>query len=560
MLGSEPRHRRHAAGPFPPGAIREGHRPRRTAVRRARRGAAAVLLLAAGCGGDGGGAGDGGTAIVGMRSDFSGFNSITNVSQYTDEVIKYGLFTPLVQYDDDLDVRPWLAASWELEGDTAVVFALREDVLWHDGTPVTAEDVAFTFELAKDSATASLLGQAYLSQVASVEVLGPHRVRFSFSGPHAQALEDFWWAPMPRHLLAEVPPGELRNAPFNRRPVGSGPYRFAEWRANERLVLERNPDFPEGLGGPPALARVVFRIVPEPATLLTELITGGVHLDIPVEPQQVREIEASPQAELLSYPGRTVYFIAWNTRREPFTQGAVRRALTLAVNRQEIIDALLFGHGTPATSPIPPWSPLNPGVEPLPHDPEAAARLLEEAGWVDRDGDGIRENDQGVPLRFTLLSSDAALNRAVVEVVQEQLRSVGADAALRVMEFQTMLSSFRGRDYDAAFANWVLDNFQVATAPDALFHSRWAAEEGSANRTSFADPVADSLLDRGRAATDPAEAREVWRSFTELLQREQPVTFMFWLDELAGVREDVGGVTMDARGELQGMASWTLER
>jgi ABC-type transport system substrate-binding protein len=116
--------------------------------------------------------------------------------------------------------------------------------------------------------------------VESAEVLDARTITFRFAEPHAQAIEDFWWAPMPRHLLEGVGAAEMANAPFNRNPVGSGPFRFREWRANERLVLERNEDFPEALGGPPAAQRVVFRIVPEPATLLTELLTGGIHIHI----------------------------------------------------------------------------------------------------------------------------------------------------------------------------------------------------------------------------------------------------------------------------------------
>src|SRR5690606_27926601 len=133
----------------------------------------------------------------------------------------------------------------------------------------------------------SLLGSAFLGDVAAAEVIDSFTIRFRYERPHAQALEDFWWAPLPKHLLEGVAPAELRNAPYNRAPIGSGPFRFVEWRANERLVLERNREYPEGLGGPPAAARVVFRIVPEASTMLTELVTGGVHIDIPVLPDQV---------------------------------------------------------------------------------------------------------------------------------------------------------------------------------------------------------------------------------------------------------------------------------
>lgn len=516
--------------------------------------AALVAALATACTRGGGG----GTAVVGMRADFAGINSITNTALYTDELIKYALFTPLIQYDEALRPVPYLAESWELEGDTAVVFRLRRDVYWHDGEPVTAEDVAFTFERAKDPETASLLGSAYLSEVARAEVLDPHTIRFAFERPHAQALEDFWWAPMPRHLLEDVPPAELASAPFNRAPVGSGPFRFVEWRANDRLVLERNDDYPEALGGPPALDRVVFRIVPEATTLLTELLTGRVHMAVPVEPEQTEQIEASGAAELRSTPGRTFYYIGWNNARAPFDDPAVRRAMTLGIDRPGIVAGLLYGFGEPAVGPVPPWHPLAPGVEPLPYDTVAAARLLDEAGWRDRNGDGIREDAAGRPLRFTLLTSDRLLNRNIGAVVQAQLRRIGVAVDIRAVEFQTLVAAHRGRDFDAVLSAWVLDNFQLASTPMSLFHSRWVPVPGSANRSSFAHPVADSLIEAGAAATDPGDARRVWHDFTELLQSEQPYTFLFWFPELSGVSSRLRGVVLDARGQFVSIADWHL--
>jgi len=501
----------------------------------------------------------GGTVVVGVRTDFGGFNPITNNDQYTDEVIKYALFTPLVRYDEDLQVAPYLAESWELEGDTAVVFRLNRDARWHDGQPVTAEDVKFTFDLAKNPVTASLIGSAYLAEVESATVLDPHTIRFDFIRPHAQALEDFWWAPVPKHLLEGVNPAELRTAAFNRNPVGSGPYRFVEWRANDRVVLERNPDFPESLGGPPYLDRVVFRVIPEPATMLTELMTGGVQVDIPVAPAQVREIESARGLELFSFPSRTVYYLGWNTRRAPFDRPEVRRALAHAIDRDEIIAALLHGHGTPATSPIPPLSPYNPTeVAPLAYDTARANALLDQAGWSRRNTEGIRTNAAGQPLTFQLLVSDDPLNRSIVEAIQAQLRRVGVDARIQVLEFQTLLAQHRGRNFDAVFHNWVLDNFQVASAPSALFHSRWAATPGSANRSSYANPRADTLLERGAAATDPETARRIWAEFVELIQEDQPLTFLFWKDELAAAQTRVQGIVMDPRGKLVSIASWWI--
>lgn len=499
------------------------------------------------------------TLVVAVRNDFGGFNPITNTDLYTNELIDFALFTPLVQYDARLNPVPHLAESWDMEGDTAIVFHLRRDVTWHDGPPVTATDVTFTFDRAKAAESASLLGSVFLPNVSAAEAVDSFTVRFTFARPHAQAIEDFWWAPAPEHRLRDVPPDALRNAPFNRQPVGSGPFRFVEWIPNQRLELESNPDYPAGLGGPARTARVVLRIIPEASTLLTELITGTVHVDVPVLPDQYAQIERDPALRAVSFPGRTVYYVGWNNARPPFDDARVRRALALAIDRPAIIDRLLYGQGTVATSPIPPWSPVYPDeVAALAHDSAAAVALLAQAGWVDRDGDGIRENPAGRPLRFTLLAADDQLRRSVVEVLQSHLASVGAQADIRIAEFQSMIASHRARDFDAIFTNWILDNFQVGAAPFALFHSTEADKPGSANRSSVRDAGLDSLIDRAVASTDAQEQRAVWNALTLRLQQQQPITFMFWLNELAAYRTGVDGVTMDPRGELLSMSRWTL--
>lgn len=233
--------------------------------------------------------------------------------------------------------------------------------------------------------------------------------------------------------------------------------------------------------------------------------------------------------------------------------------MALAIDRQEIIDALLHGQGSIAMSTIPPWHPVYPAdVVPLSHSPAEAARLLDEAGWTRAGGGGFRHNAEGQPLRFTLLTSDDPLRRAVVEVLQNQLRQVGADVEVRVMEFQTMLAQHRGRDFDAVFTNWVLDNFQVASSPFALFHSSRADVPRSANRSSVRIPALDQAIERGAVSVDPEAQRQAWLAFTMELREHQPVTFMFWLNELAASSDEVQGIVMDPRGELLTLPRWTL--
>jgi peptide/nickel transport system substrate-binding protein len=341
-----------------------------------------TALAAVSACGDGDAEGRGGSVVVGMRSDFGGFNPITSSGAYDQELMNYALFTPLVRYDDNLDPSPYLAESWELQDDTAVVFRLRQDVRWHDGQPVTAHDVEFTFNMAKTPESASFIGTSFLTEIASARVIDDHTIAFTFVRPHAQAVENFYWAPVPRHLLENVAPADMRNAPFNRQPVGSGPFRFHEWRSNDQLVLVRNPDFPEGLGGPAAADRVVFRIIPEASTMLTELLTGGIHVDIPLAPDQVRQVRDNADTDLFSYPGKTFHYVGWNNARPPFDDARVRRAMAHAINTQEIVDALLYGEGEVAHSTIPPWHSLYSETDAISYDLDAAGRLLDEAGWT----------------------------------------------------------------------------------------------------------------------------------------------------------------------------------
>ncbi len=518
------------------------------------------MLMACGGGGDAGTGSGGGTVIVGLRSDLAGINPLTYTDQYTGEIINYALYTPLIQYDEALKVKPHLAESWELTADTGVIFTLRTDVKWHDGRPVTVEDVKFTFDLAKDPATASGIGSVFLSEVDRAEIVDSTHIRFHFAKAHAQALEDFWWAPVPKHLLQNVSAAEMKNAPFNRQPIGSGPFKLSEWQANQRIVLVPNPDYPQSLGGPAVADRVVLRIIPEAPTMLTELKTGGVHVDIPLLPDQLPQVKSDPSLQLFSFQGRTVYYIGWNNQRPPFTSATVRRALALGLNRQEIIDVLLSGEGAVATSTVPPKHPLYPAnVQPVPFDQQQAMQLLEQEGWRDSNGDGIRDK-AGKPFRFTLLSTDNSLNRAVAEMVQAQLRKIGVDAQLRAMEFQTMRTQHVARDFDAVFTSWVLDNFQMAAAPMALLHSKNAAVKGSANRSSVSLPGLDRAIEQASAATDEAQARAAWAQITEILNREQPLTFMYWLNELAAANRSVQSVTMDARGEFLSVPQWRIGR
>lgn len=491
--------------------------------------------------------------VLGYASELQGLNPLLSTDQNANELIYYLLFTPLISFDEDFRPAPALARSWTLS-DSAVTFRLRDDLTWHDGTPVTARDVVFTFERAKDPAYASPLQAAYLANVESAQARGDYEVRFRFTAPHSEPLQDFFWPPIPAHLMAEVSATDMPQAVFNRAPVGNGPYRFVRWDVNRQLVFAGNSEYPADLGGPPEIDEVIYRIVPDATTMLAELISGGIHVDGPLAPSQAERVEAADDLRLVSFPWRQFAYIGWNTRRPQFAEAAVRRALTTAIDRRAIVDGILEGHGRLAVGPIPPWHRLAPDVAPLPHDPAAAAAALDSAGWRDSDGDGIRDRD-GVRLAFDLLANQRSpIHGDIAQMIQRDLAAIGVEVTPRMLEWQSVLASHRGRDFDAVLTNWVLDNFRVDPRP--LFHGSQVAVQGSANRSSYSSPAADSLMDLGTRTTDEARAAEVWDEFTRVLQQDQPVTFLFWQEELAGVTRRLDDVRMDARGELATLPSW----
>lgn len=527
-----------------------------------------LVAAAAACGGGDGpreGAGaqggtpqQGGTAVIAVLADFQAFNPVTNTHLTSDDVNKHMLFTPLIQYDEKLTPTPWLAERWDL-ADTSVTFHLRRDVRWHDGQPVTAEDVKFTFDLAKDSATASLLSSAYLNMVKSATVVDSFTIRFGFVAPHAQALDGFWWAPLPRHLLADVPPAELSSNAFNRNPVGSGPFKFVEWRANQSVTLEANPQFPQALGGRPHVDRVVFRVVPEATTMVTELITGTADMvGYTLLPDQGKQVASQQGLALRHYPSREFTFVAWNNTRPLFSDARVRRALTMGIDRQRIIDALLQGFGTPASGIIPDWSPMHTPLAPLPYDAAQARALLAQAGWTDSNRDGVLDKG-GQPLRFALTINAAnRLHGDMAQVIQSQLKQIGVQVDIRPQEFQSMLQQYKARTYDAALANWSLDNFKVDPTP--LFSCREARVRNSANRTGYCNPQGDRLAEQGLRTTDAAQAKAIWAQWSQLLAQDQPLTFLYWTEDLAGVGPRVQNVTTDARSKIVNIREWWLRQ
>lgn len=507
----------------------------------------------------------GGTAVTASYGELvDGMNALVSADYGASQFQQFVNLMTLIQYDEDLRPVPYLARAWEVSEDgRELTFYLRDDVYWHDGERTTAYDVEFTYLRATDPATAfpnAAYWTHYVKGREGVEVVDSFTVRFRME-PHAEYL-DPWRATaiMPRHLLEDVPPAELKQHPFGTRcPVGNGPFRFVEHRQDESWTFAANPFFPAALGGRPYLDRLVYRVILEQTTLLTELLTGRIDLYMGVGPNQAKEVEASPVAELRHFPFRQYVFIAWNARKPQFKDARVRRAMTMAVDRRAMVDAIVMGYGTIANTGVPPfhWAYDPSFASALPYDPEAAARLLDEAGWMDRDGDGIRENADGVPLRFTLKSNKGNQQRAdIAEIVQGDLAKVGIAVEPQIVEWATLLSQITTpglRDFEGVVMAWVVD-FKLDETD--LFHSSKADEPYGL--AGLSDPRVDRLLDALPRVVNREDAIPLWREYQELLVELQPYMYLYFPERIDGVSRRLRDVVLDVRGDWVSARQWWI--
>jgi peptide/nickel transport system substrate-binding protein len=500
--------------------------------------------------------------IISSIGDASFLNPVLSQDSASSDINSF-VFNGLIKYDRDLEgFVGELAESWDVKGgpEPEITFHLRRGVLWHDGKDFTAEDVKFTYDKIMDPKTNTVRRSSFES-VKKAEILNPHTFRVTYTQPFSPGLETWSMGIIPKHLLENV---DINTASFNRNPIGTGPFRFVEWISDEKIVLDANPDY---FQGKPNLNRIVYRIIPEAALNEMEILTQGSDYSgiFPYAYQRMQEV---PFLRPFTQPSLGYTYIGYNFKNDLFKDRRVRVALTSAINREEIVQYVLYGLGTVATGPFPNhlWY-ANPHVKPIPYNPQKARRLLSEAGWEDTDGDGIIDKD-GRPFRFTLITNSGNDTRRDVGVlVQRQLREIGIDVTFEMYEWSVFLKNFiTARHFDACLLGWSL-----SVDPDAyeIWHS--SQIEKGFNVTSYRNPEADRLWEEGRREYDKEKRKEVYWRIHELLNEDQPYTFLYVPTGLSVLhkkffllKKGEGGVKrlheieMEKAGLMYDLIQWTV--
>ncbi len=435
------------------------------------------------------------------------------------------VFNGLVKYDKNLQLTGDLAETWDISDDgLQITFYLRDDVFWHDGEKFTAGDVLFTYEKLVDPKTRTPHSSRF-ELIEEIYAPDDYTVKVKYSEPLSPALQSWGMNIIPRHLYEGT---DINENPHNRNPVGTGPYIFRDWRTDDRIVLEANPDYFEGR---PGIGRVIYRVVPDVSVQFMELMRGTVDWMSPTPEQWVRETgkeEFLQRFQRFKYPSFSFTYIGYNLNNELFSDVRVRRAISYAVNKDEIIEAALSGLGTPATGPYPPvsWA-YDPTVEDHGYDPAKAKRLLKEAGWQKNPRSGILEKD-GRPFSFTLMTNEGnVMRRLTAEIIQQHLGNIGMDVRVRIQEWSSFIHQYvNPRRFDAIVLGWSL-----TVDPDqySLWHSSQMGEH-QYNFTGYVNREVDSLLEEGRRIFDTDRRREIYRQVHEHLHADQPYLFLYFAD------------------------------
>ena len=464
------------------------------------------------------------------------------------------VYNGLIKYDKDLWLVGDLAESFTVADDgLTIIFRLRRNVRWHDGAPFTARDVLYTYRVIIDPKTPTAYSEDF-KQVASVTAPDLFTVVVHYRSPFAPALASWGTAILPAHLLEGQ---EITKSPLARKPVGTGPFRFKEWVAGQKIVLEANPDYFEGR---PYLERYVYRVIPDTSTMYMELKAGGVDMMGLTPVQYARQTDTSRFRGAFNkyrYPSNSYLYLGYNLRHPLFKDVRIRRAMTAAINKDELIQGVLFGMGQKAHGPIVPgrWA-YHTAVKDIAYDPAYARQLLAEAGW--RPGQGGILHKDGKPLQFTILTNQGNQQRLMTaQIIQQRLLQVGIDVRIRVVEWAAFLKEFIDKgNFEVVLLAWM-------TSQDPDMYDIWHSSKtkpGELNFIGYNNPEVDRLLEEGRSTFDLEKRKRAYARIQEILAEDQPYTFLYVPDALPVVSARIRGIEPAPAGIGHNLIKWYVPK
>ncbi len=462
---------------------------------------------------------------------------ITIPGKLVDILVDKTMFSTLVKYElrgGAIQVVPDLAESWTANASlTEYTFKLRRNAKWHDGHPLTADDVKFTIDATLNpKVNAGMAG--VVSAISQVTVVDPATVRFTLKAPYASlpVMLGYNIAIVPKHLLD----GQDLNQPvaFIQHPVGSGPFRFKAFVQDSHLEVEANKGY---YGGAPMLDGIVFKVIPDGNARLAQLKSGDIDFTV-IDPPQVAAVQGSPNLQVRRAPQVNYYFFAINHERPKLSDARVRQALSYAIDKQAIVKNILKGDGRVATGPINPLlgAYYNANVDAYPYSLEKAQGLLAEAGWK-KGPDGVLANGKGE--KFTLLFNGPKgypVMEQVITYAQQQYQKLGAAVTLDIVDWPVHLKKYHDREYDLLMEWWI-------TPPNADLYDHYYSKSSN-NWWSYKNDALDRMLVEARSEPDEKKRIAMYHNIQAMIAKDVPVIYLYYPPELQAMNTRTQGLPL----------------
>jgi peptide/nickel transport system substrate-binding protein len=487
-----------------------------------------------------------GVVIRALTSEPSGLDPHGPPGSGQNVLLPY-LFDTLVFRDVDNTYKPFLAESWEVAPDgKTITFQLREGVTFHDGTPMDAQAVVFTFERFKEKGAKNPLAGGIMD-IANIEAVDSHTVRFHFDQPSAIF---FGTLSMPyAGILSPTAVKEAGDA-FAQKPVGTGPFKLDQWEPGVSITLVRNPDYQWGPPvvqnqGPPHIEKATFKVIPDAATQLAALQAGEVDVLFVNQPGQILKLREEENVQLTETTLNTLIYLGFNCQKTPFDDVRVRQALAHAVNKTEIIETALSGLGQEAFAPL---ASTLPGFDPnlkeyeLGYDPEKAEVLLAEAGFTqDADGVWVRGDEN---LGGVLLTSTRAPNEAVATVMQSQFKAIGVPIEIQQLDARAVIKTSTEGEYDLLL--WRYDWNDADVLNIYLSSDRI----GRTNRVFYSNKTVDELLERAMHEVDQQARNQIYIEIQKIILADAPWQPLYTPLNVLAIRDRVEGAVIGSMGRV----------
>lgn len=473
-------------------------------------------------------------------------NPILSVDSASSEITDL-VYNGLIKIDPHLNVVPDLADTWIIKNNgLTYVFKLKRGVKWQDGYNFTAYDVKFTYDKIMDTRTQTVRREMF-EPFSSFSAPDSYTFIATLNQPYAPAIQSFGMGILPRHLFKNV---DINNNRFNNHPIGTGSYKFVEWRRGQYVKLTANADYYEHK---PYIDTIIFEIIPDEAVSIMKLEKGDIDI-AGIQPQDVSRIRKNKGIRIYLTDQLAYTYIAFNLKRKIFQDKRVRQGLSYLIDKKKLVKYILSGYGQVATGPIPPvsWA-YNPDVKRYNYDPEKGLQLLAAAGYKTRNTSGELINSAGTPLKFTLVTNQGNnIRKQVAEYIQSKLRKYGINIDVRIIEWSGFIKKYIApRDFDAVLMGWGL-----GVDPDqyAIWHSSQILK--GFNFIGYSNKKVDKLLERGRRITDKAERKTIYWQIQRLIALDEPYIFLYYPQGITGINRRVDVVKPSRFSLMYHLIDW----